>query len=318
MCGVSQGTVDRALNNRPGISEKTRQRILETAENLGYRPHFLARSLAKGRTKTIGLIVLDLYNRFFAQLVNAIEYNARQQDYFVHLTLTGKDGNTEKACIEHLMSRQVDGLILFTVNKGMEFSNYLQKLNIPLVTICNRVEGEFPFVGIDDYRAMKEATLHAVQKGYQRIIYVSPPLSFGNDMNIYSQEQRLKGCLDALDEINGLKPLIISERNFLSRLDAISLKDPLRTAVLCSSDIYALEILKHLEARGISVPADAGLMGFDNIDMLRYVKPSIATVSYPFEELGGKALDLLLKQMQGDVDTADRLLEHKILDGYSL
>ncbi len=195
---------------------------------------------------------------------------------------------------------------------------YLQKLNIPLVTICNRVEGEFPFVGIDDYRAMKEATLHAVQKGYQRIIYVSPPLSFGNDMNIYSQEQRLKGCLDALDEINGLEPVIISERNFLSGLDAINLKDPLRTAVLCSSDIYALEILRHLEARGISVPADAGLMGFDNIDMLRYVKPSIATVSYPFEELGVKALDLLLKQMQGDDDTVDRLLEHTILDGDSL
>jgi LacI family transcriptional regulator len=106
--------------------------------------------------------------------------------------------------------------------------------------------------------------------------------------------------------------------NFLSRLDAINLKDPLRTAVLCSSDIYALEILRHLEARGILVPADAGLMGFDNIDMLRYVEPSNATVSYPFEELGGKALDLLLKQMQGDADTADRLLEHTILDGASL
>jgi DNA-binding LacI/PurR family transcriptional regulator len=128
MCGVSQGTVDRALNNRPGISKKTRRRILETAEKIGYRPHFLARSLAKGRTMTIGLIVLDLYNRFFAQLVNSIEYNARQQDYFVYLTLTGKDGNTEKACIEHLMSRQVDGLILLTVNKGLEFGKMIVKI----------------------------------------------------------------------------------------------------------------------------------------------------------------------------------------------
>lgn len=310
--------MDRALNNRPGISEKTRQRILETAEKLGYRPHLLARSLVKGQTMTIGLVILDLYNRFFAQLVNAIEENARQQGYFVYLTLTGKDGAVERSCIEHLMSRQVDGLILFTVNKGKEYGEYLRKLNIPLVTICNRAGSGIPFAGIDDYRAMKDAALHIAGKGYDRIIYVSPPLAFGESMNIYSQEQRLKGCQDAIKEMKNIELVVIRERDFLGRLDSVNLREKVRTAVLCSNDIYALEVLRHLEAGGLSVPKDVGLMGFDNIDILRYIEPSLATISYPFEELGVQALDLLLKQLQGEPDTADRLLEHVVINGNSL
>ncbi len=319
MCGVSQGTVDRALNNRPGISQKTRERILETAEKLGYRPHLLARSLAKGCTMTIGLVVFDLYNRFFAQLANAIESSARQQGYIVYLTLTDKDGDAEKACIEHLMSRQVDGLILFSVNQGTEFGEYLKNLKIPLVTLGNRIQEEFPFIGIDDYRAMKDAALHIAHKGYERIIYISPPLAYRKKSNIYAQEQRLYGYLDALKESGkGREPITIEGRDYLQKLDSINLKDGGRTAVLCSSDIYALEVLRHLEARGLSVPEDVGLMGFDNIDMLRYVKPSLATVSYPFEELGVKALECVLNQMQGNSYITDRLLAHTIVEGSSL
>lgn len=307
------------MNNRPGISEKTRKKILETAEKLGYRPHLLARSLVTGCTMTIGLVVFDLYNRFFAQLANAIEASARQQGYFVYLTLTDKDKETEKACIEHLMSRQADGLILFSVHKGKEFGEYLENLKIPLVTIGNRIHGKFPFVGIDDYRAMKDAALHVAGKGYGRIIYVSPPLAYGENSNIDAQEQRLGGYLDALKEAgDGLEPVIIRERDYLGKLDSVELKDGRKTAVLCSSDIYALEVLRHLEARGLSVPGDIGLMGFDNIDVLRYVKPSLATVSYPFEELGVKALECLLKQIQGDPDISDMLLEHTIVAGGSL
>lgn len=319
ICGVSQGTVDRALNNRPGISGKTRERILETAEKLGYRPHHLARSLAKGCTMTIGLVVFDLYNRFFAQLANAIESSARQQGYFVYLTLTEKDKDTEKACIEHLMSRQVDGIIIFSVNKGKEFAAYLEKLKLPLVTICNRITEGFPFIGIDDYRAMKDAALHIAEKGYRRIIYVSPPLAYRDKSNIYAQERRLQGYLDALAEAGDrLEAVIIEGGDYLEKLAALDLKNGVRTAVLCSNDIYALEVLRHLEARGLSIPEDAGLMGFDDIDMLRYVKPSLVTVAYPFEELGIMALESLLKQIKGGPEAADILLEHTIVEGNSL
>jgi LacI family transcriptional regulator len=112
---VSQGTVDRALHNRPGISAETRERILLTARQLGYRPDQLASSLVRGRTMTIGLVLFDLYNRFFAQIASAVEENAKSRGYFVYLTLTRKDLGEEKSCIERLAGRRVDGLILCSV-----------------------------------------------------------------------------------------------------------------------------------------------------------------------------------------------------------
>lgn len=310
--------MDRALNGRPGISDKTREKILETAERLGYRPHLPARSLVKGCSMTIGLIVFDLYNRFFAQLANAVENSARRHGYFMSLMLTGKDKNSERECIEHLMSRQADGLILFSVNEGEGFAKYLKNLNIPLVTIGNRIGEEFPFAGIDDYRAMKDAALHIAGEGYGRIVYVSPPLAY-EDSNIYAQKQRLSGYLEALGEMNGSpEPVIIKGRDYLRQLESMEFKDGMKTAVLCSNDIYALEVLRHLESRGLSIPGDVGLMGFDDIDILRYVKPSLATVDYPFEELGIKALECLLDQIKGSPGTADMLLEHTIVKGDSL
>lgn len=118
ICGVSRGTVDRALNNRPGISPKTKEKVLKVAKELGYRPNMIACSLAKGHTMSIGVVVFDLNNEFFAQLLNSIEIRARELGYFTYLVLTQKDPKVEKECLSHLVDRNVDGIILFSINKG--------------------------------------------------------------------------------------------------------------------------------------------------------------------------------------------------------
>jgi len=117
ICGTSRGTVDRALHGRKGINPKTREKILKVANELGYHPHLIARSLVKERTKTIGMIVFDLYNRFFAQIVNAAEEKARELGYSLYLTLTNKSLEEERRCIERLVGWRVDGIILSPVNK---------------------------------------------------------------------------------------------------------------------------------------------------------------------------------------------------------
>ena len=96
ICGVSTGTVDRALNNRSGNNVKTKMKIMQIAEELNYRPHHTARSLAKGKTMTIGVVLFDLYNRSFAQMLNAIEFKAMELGYFVDIVLTDKDPKKEK------------------------------------------------------------------------------------------------------------------------------------------------------------------------------------------------------------------------------
>ncbi len=268
---------------------------------------------------TIGLVIFGLYNRFFAQLANAIEMSAREQGYFVYLTLTDRDKKVEKSCIEHLAGRQVDGLIICSVHSGKEYYEYLEGLKIPIITIGNRIFDRLSFVGIDDYMAMKEAANHIINKKYGRIIYFSPPLSNRGKVNLHAQEERFRGYCDALKEAGRkIESLVIEEDSGIARICSYGLNTNERTAVLCSSDVYALEILNHFEKYGISVPKGMGLMGFDNIDMLKYVKPSLATVSYPLLELGTKAVELLLAEIRGASFPQDIKLAHTIIKGKSL
>ena len=318
ICGVSIGTVDRALHNRSGIKAETKEKILKVAKELGYRPHRLARSLKQGKTMTIGVVIFDLDNQFFSQLVTAIEARAYESGYFVYLTITDGDPKEEMEYLDHLSGLNVDGMILFPVNGGRDFAQYLKSLNTPIVTIGNRVSKTFPFIGIKDRQAIKDAVGYIASKGYQQIIYVSPPLEYKGKENIYSVEERLAGYREGLKEIaSPHKPVIIRDKTYLNILEHASLHNG-KTAILCSSDIYALEILNHLRAKGLSVPENVGLMGFDNIKALKYVTPSLATIAYPIKEMGTKAVDCLLAQINSEKFPNIELLDYKIVEGESI
>lgn len=317
ICGVSRGTVDRALNNRPGIHPDLRAKILETAEKLGYRPNFLAQSLVKGRTMTLGVIVFDLYNRFFAQLINSTETRAKEDGYFVYLTLTGKALDVEKSCIGHLVDRKVDGLILCSVGCGNEYTQFLKGLNIPIVTVTNKISDDLPFIGIDDYTAMKDSVSFVLNKGYQDIIYVSPSLRYREQANIYAQEQRYKGAVETLQKA-GRNVSVIGDMNIEAGLENIGINRNKKTAIICSNDIYALKILNYLKGRGLRVPEDIGLMGFDNIDTLEFVSPKISTVAYPLDKMGEMAVEFLIDSLEGNDADAPGFLKHTIITGNSI
>jgi LacI family transcriptional regulator len=320
ICGVSPGTVDRALNNRPGINSKTKHKILHVAKEFNYQPDHTARSLARGKTMTLGVVLFDLHNRSFAQLMNAIESRCRELGYFIDLALTDKNPLNEKVLIERLISRKVDGIILFTVNKGKEFDEYLKGLNIPIVTIWNRLSNSWKYVGINDRQAMKDAVNYVISKGYRKMVYICPPLAYRGRSNIYTQEERLKGCIEGLLE-HGIKtePLIIQEKDYIREIEKIEFSGNEKTAVICSCDYYALEVMNFFKVKGLKIPDDVGLMGFDNIDVLKYVSPSLATVEYAVEDMGIKAVDGLISQIEKDTDDAEiPLLQYKLIPGMSL
>lgn len=318
LCGVSIGTVDRALHDRGGIKAETKEKILKLAKDLGYRPHRLAQSLRQGKSMTIGVVVFDLENQFFSQLVTAIEARAIQQGYFVYLTITDGKPSEEMGYLDHLSSLNVDGIIIFPVNGGRDFTQYLKSLNTPIVTIGNRVANAFPFIGIKDRRAIADAVGCIASKGYQRIIYVSPPLSYKGKGNIYSVEERLAGYREGMKANPALKKsVIVKDKKYLQTLAEVDLCRE-RTAILCSSDIYALEILNFLRAKKLVVPDDVGLMGFDNIGVLKYVTPSLATIAYPIQEMGKKAVDCLMGQIKSEACPGSDLLDYDIIQGASL
>ena len=195
ICGVSRTTVTRALSNQGRINEKTKENILNTAKELGYRPDLLARGLVKGKTMYIGVVVFDVKNRYFSQMLSSIETEAKKRGYFTNITLHEKDKEMEIELIQRLVDYHMDGLILSPVNKGKNFAEFLKGLNVPLVIIGNKIASDIPFVGINEQKASKESIELILKKGYKRIVFVCPPLADQKEENVYSHQQREKGFL---------------------------------------------------------------------------------------------------------------------------
>jgi LacI family transcriptional regulator len=301
LCGVSIGAAARALNNTPGVNSRTKEKILRVSRELGYRPHLVARSLRTGKTMTIGVVVCDLDNRFFAQLVSALETTAKESGYFLYLTLSNHNLDQERACLEHLAGLNVDGILVVPTNSGNEFVQFVKSLQVPVVTMGNRLAQAIPFVGIQDRQAVKRAVEVVASRGYRRIIYVSPPLSYKGRENIYEVEERLEGFREGTRE-QGMEALVLKEKSFREPLLAACAGARVRTAVMCSSDICALESLSYLKAAGMRIPEDLGMIGFDDIDLLKYVTPALTTISYPVAEVAREAFALLKHHMAGDGD----------------
>lgn len=205
ICGVSRTTVHRALNNTGRISEKTKRMILETAEKNGYRPDLLATGLAKGKTYYIGVVVMDVNNRYFSQMLSALEIEARERGYFINITLHQNDKEIEKEQLCKLADYHVDGIILSSVNKGEEYKKFIESLNIPVVTIDNKIADKIPFVTVNGRSAISKAVCEIAESGYEKVIFVCPPLAEKNLENIYVHEERTAGFKEAVKKIHGLE-----------------------------------------------------------------------------------------------------------------
>ena len=316
-CQVSRTTVIRALNNQGRISKETKDRIVKTAEELGYRPDLLARGLVKGKTMYIGVVVFDVKNQYFAQMLSAIEAEAQTRGYCVNITLHGKNREKEIDLIRKLVDYHVDGLILSPVNKGEHFNNFLKSLDTPLIVIGNKVSDEIPFVGIDERRAAKEATDKILDSGYERVVFVCPPLGESREGNNYTHEQRLDGFREAMAG-RSVEAVIISSEYYEKEAASILETNDCNTAFFCSGDIYAMDIMKHLKSCGKQAPRDYGIMGFDDIELLEYLSPRLSTIYNSVEEVAKRAVELLFDEMEGRKIAMETYERYRLVQGETL
>lgn len=318
-CGVSEGTVDRAINNRGGIKQETKERILRVAEEMNYQSNHLASCLAKGRSMNIGVVCAELTNNFFAQLIEEIENMAKVNGYFITLVLTHNDIEREKEGIRYLTSRQVDGVILFPIGEGEEYAGDLLKYKIPFVTIYNKLSPRISHVDVDCRQIMKNAVSLIVSKGYKRVAYMD--LRYGRPeskgKNRYSFNQRRLGYLDGIEKEGLGEPVIFTEYDigFIKKLISDQAG---KTAILCPFDNVAIHLLNMMRDNDISVPEDIGLMGFDNIPMLDSITPRIYSVDCGIKNLGRKAFEVLLEQIEGSMEVHNHVTEYTFTDGESL
>ena len=311
-CGVSIGSVDRALHNRKGISPRTRDRILETARTLGYVPNLTARGLVTGKTMIIGVIVFDLAHVYFAELVTAAISRLSEHGYFAQVTVSDKDPVRERLCIEQMSSLGVDGLLLTPIGGPASLDPILDKLNRPLVTVANYIGDKWSYIGVDYATATGDAVRFLSGRGYRRIVYLSPPLRNARFVNTFAIDRRLIGFRAAIDELPNVEGVVMDDADYLSRIRALDLEHA-RTVVLCSSDVYALKVLTMFTGRGVRVPNDVGIMGFDNISTLAHVHPALTTVDTSIESIGSGAADAVVESIRGR--SVSRLVPHRIVRG---
>ncbi len=305
LCDVSIATVSRVVNNSPkGVGEETVERIRKVIEKVGYRPNRLAQSMITKVTHTIGLVIPDVRNPFFSELVRGVEDVCNERGYSCFLCNTDGSLNKENEYIDILRGRIVDGL-LFTTQNNKEFNPAFldfKKNETPLCFIERYVDElpDTPGVFFDNEGGSAELTQFVVGKGHRRIAYVSGPLSTMN------ARMRKAGFLATMAR-NGVAvdEALIVEGNYKLDGGYAAVKRLLAagraefTALIAGNDLMALGAYQALVEEGYDVPADISIAGFDNISYPAVLRPLITTIEIPGYELGRCGTEMLVAQMQG-------------------
>ncbi len=315
LCHVSRGTVDRALHNRGAIDGETKQRILKTAKEYGYTPNYLASSLARGKSGSVGVIVFDLNNRFFTELVSAMEAEFRSRGIFSYICLSEKQRHLEKQLIEDLMRRRVDGIALLPINEGAEFEAFIRGLPVPVVAISNRL-GRVHHVGADEAHAVYCGMDQFSRQGYRTVHFVCPPIRNLGTENLHTQLSRLEGyrLFRSLHPEVGGEEIISGD--YLERVLSLASRDGERPGFFCSSDHYALKIFRVARERKLPIPEAFGLMGFDGMDnVLNYLEKKLTTIHYPASPIGECAARTLDQLIIGEIQPEEQLLPCALLPG---
>lgn len=286
ICGVSIGTVDRALNGRGRINAETKEKILAAADEYGYIKNQFARTLSSGSSNLIGVIVLNLRNEYFPALLTGIDAEAHERGFSTLFMTSGYSTEEEKACVSRMLSMNVAGIIVCSVLTDPAYYEKIAASGTPVIAVSNRIGGSIPYSGIDDFTAMHDAARHIAANGWEHICYISPALS-KTGQNISAQAERAAGFRDAMSGA-GISYDIIDTREALDSFEPPAGK---RTALLCSSDSYTTRCIVRFRDR--IEHGELGLMGFDNIASLRALYPELATVSYDACRIGMEAVRLL-------------------------
>lgn len=312
-CGVSRITLDRVLGNKPGVGEETRAHILAFLQTNGYRENRLAQSLVRGRSRSFGIIVFDLGNTFYAQLVNAFQRAAQEAGYVNYIMLSNKDQQREKALLEDLLARQVDGIVLNSAVKEPDYGAYLLGQGTPILSVMNQIAQDLPLLGFDECASMRELVRYALDQGYRRFYYVCPPLARASASNMDSLLRRKQGFDEEIAACPEAEAMILGSSGYLDTLLKVDYRQGPRPCILCTSDVYAVEIHRVLMEIGMEAPRDYAIAGYDNIPLLHSFQPRLTTVSLHISELGAKAAQLLIQAANGEPLPKKILMPHTLL-----
>ncbi|MBB6347612.1 LacI family DNA-binding transcriptional regulator [Nonomuraea muscovyensis] len=302
LAGVSKMTVSNVINNRPGVSDQVRHRVLEAIRQSGYRVNVSARTLKSGRTGVIGLAVPEIDRPYFGQLAAHVIDQARQRGFHVAIEQTGAAAAGEIDAIAHSRTLHFDGLILSAVELDRTEDQRLPDADYPIVMLGEQdFGGRFDHVAMPNEEGTKAATAHLIDRGCRRIAIIT-----GNSLDgVNVVTRRYRGYLAALTE-RGLD----ADPALLFTLDAMTLDEGRAAAhrladsgrevdgVVAVTDTVAQGVLRGLADRGLRVPDDIRLVGFDDIPESKFMVPSLSTVAPDHRWMAAKAVELVTRRVR--------------------
>jgi len=298
---VSYATVSRALNHRYGVKRETRERVLEAASALNYSPNALARGLVSRRTLSMGLLVPDITNPFFAEVARGVEDGAQEAGYSIFLCNANWDRSREERHLALLAEKRVDGIIMAPVADRADAVETGLPAGIPLVYVNSAPRGtENSYVVIDNVRGGCLAVQHLIDAGYQTIGFI------GASEDSATLEERLAGFRLAMRR-NGrdVEESFIQLGDFHRETGYHIIQDMIQAgrvprAVFCENDLLALGVMQGARDKGLAVPEDLAIVGFDDIPLASYPEIRMSTVCQPKCDMGRMAVGILLDKLAAD------------------
>jgi DNA-binding LacI/PurR family transcriptional regulator len=297
---VSRSTVSRVLNNQTHhVCEETRRAVLQAAKDLGYKPNSIARSLKTKKSHCIGVVTDDIDTPFLPSMLKAIEHYAFSRGYSALVCNSGYELHRQKAYIEMLTARQVDGII-FAASFVYSYTQELIKPGVPIVyAYCHSPHPKKNSVISDDATAARQAVDYLVSLGHRRIGYINGP------EGVIPSQERIKGYKQALqnhDLIFDAKLVRHGEWEqpqsaYQAAKDLLSLKDP-PTAIFAANDVMATGVIDAVCDLGLHVPKDISVLGYDDRDMARFLKPPLTTVRLPMADIGSAVAKMLIDSLE--------------------
>ncbi|QZT36750.1 LacI family transcriptional regulator [Halosquirtibacter xylanolyticus] len=309
--GISSSTVSRALNNNSRISDKTKAKVLELANELGYKPNAAATALRMKRTKTIGLIIPKINRHFFSDAINGVEKYAKSKGYNVIITQSNESEAQEKECIQTLLHAGVDGIIASIALVKNDYQHYYKIIDreVPLVffdRICDEIESNK--VVVDDFKGGFLAAEHLISQGCKQIAHIAGP----QHLNLYIN--RTQGFFKALRKHN-MEPFA-SEilENYLTREEGeeaakILLGGKKRPdAIFASNDTVCLSLIEYAKQHNIAIPDELAIIGFSNEPYAKLISPSLSTIEQRGYDVGYKATELLITNIDNQTNTHETIV----------